>query len=282
MHTYTPGEMAAWGVVVGVIVGVVVGGLLALISASRRGRTEGEELRDRAARAEAELERQERSSADQRRLQDLVLSSMEEGVLLLDDHGRRVFSNPALERHLGTLPGSIEELRPLPFREIVRRTAETGQIERAEAETSAPSKWLRASAISVGPDRSVLLVVRDVTEARRLGLKRDVKFRRTLAEKFYVFEVRSDEFPRNRRNRSRRQTLNKWHRAQEILQFFGRSRHRGRRSRNREPRGSRRAVLGLEGGRRQLRHRDGVPISAPSGRPDALRRARRLPAGGSA
>jgi len=99
---------------------------------------------------------------------------MEEGVLLLDHGGLRVFSNPALQQHLGALPDSIEELRPLPFREAVRRTIATGEIERAEAETSAPSKWLRASAISVGPDRSVLLVVRDVTEARRLeAVRRD-------------------------------------------------------------------------------------------------------------
>src|SRR5262245_3422765 len=157
--------MAGWGVA-GVIVGIVVGGLVATVVASRRRRTEGEELRARATRAEEALQRQERSSADQRELQDLVLSSMEEGVLLLDDRGHRVFSNPALERHLGTLPDSIDELRPLPFREAARRTGESRQIERVEAETSAPSKWLRASAISVGPDRSVLLVVRDVTEAR--------------------------------------------------------------------------------------------------------------------
>jgi signal transduction histidine kinase len=165
--------MAGWGVVVGVIVGVVVGGLVAIWSEWRR-RRESEELRIRAASAEAEVERQERSSADQRHRQDLVLSSMEEGVLLLDDDGHRVFSNPALQQHLGALPDSMDELRPLPFREAVRRTIETGEIERAEAETSTPSKWLRASAISVRPDRSVLLVVRDVTEARRLeAVRRD-------------------------------------------------------------------------------------------------------------
>jgi two-component system, OmpR family, phosphate regulon sensor histidine kinase PhoR len=165
--------MAGW-IVVGVIIGAVVGAVVAAALVTRRGRDREHELRDRAARAEMELERQARTSADQRDLQDRVLSSMEEGVLLLDHGGHRVFSNPALQRHLGALPDSIDELRPLPFREAVRRTILSGDIERAEAETSAPSKWLRASAISVGPDRSVLLVVRDVTEARRLeAVRRD-------------------------------------------------------------------------------------------------------------
>jgi signal transduction histidine kinase len=166
--------MAGWSVVLGVILGAAVGAGLASVWASVRGRSERRTLHDRAVRAEAELERQQRTSADQRELQDVVLSSMEEGVLLLDHDGRRVFSNAALDRHLGTLPDSTDEIRPIPLRDAVERTIATGEIERAEAETSAPSKWLRASAIPVGPDRSVLLVVRDVTEARRLeAVRRD-------------------------------------------------------------------------------------------------------------
>jgi len=166
--------MAGWSVVLGVVLGAAGGIAFGLAWAARRDRATGRALRDRAVRAETELERQERSSADQRRLQDVVLSSMEEGVLLLDHDGHRVFSNPALESHLGGLPDSIVELRPLSFREAIRRTLATGEIQRSEAETSAPSKWLRASAIPVGSDGSVLLVVRDVTEARRLeAVRRD-------------------------------------------------------------------------------------------------------------
>jgi len=166
--------MAGWSVAVGVTLGAVAGALIAARWVASRSRAEGQALRERTAHAEAELARQERSSADQRHLQDVVLSSMEEGVLLMDDRGRRVFSNPALEQHLGFLPDVIDELRPLPFRDAVGRAIGSEEIQRAEAETSAPSKWLRASAISVGPDRSVLLVVRDVTEARRLeAVRRD-------------------------------------------------------------------------------------------------------------
>jgi two-component system, OmpR family, phosphate regulon sensor histidine kinase PhoR len=166
--------MAGWTLVLGLTLGAAIGAGLAFLWASARARSEQGGLRDQAARAEAELERQQRNSADQRELQDVVLSSMEEGVLLLDHDGRRIFSNAALERHLGSLPDSIDELRPIPFRDALERTIASDAIERAEAETSAPSKWLRASAISVGPDRSVLLVVRDVTEARRLeAVRRD-------------------------------------------------------------------------------------------------------------
>src|SRR5215467_14943542 len=114
--------MADWGIVGGVITGLVLGGGATLLWTSSRHGHEDRTLRDRATRAEAELELQQRTSADERQLQDVVLSSMEEGVLLLDPGGRRVFSNQALERHLGTLPDSIDELRPLAFREIARRT----------------------------------------------------------------------------------------------------------------------------------------------------------------
>jgi signal transduction histidine kinase len=166
--------MAGWGFVVGVILGSLLGGAAALLWISARHRAEDQQVTARATRAEAELELQQRTSADQRQLQDVVLSSMEEGVLLLDHDGRRIFSNPSLEQHLGTLPDAIEELRPLAFRDAVRQTIASGEIERAEAETSAPSKWLRAGAISVGADRSVLLVVSDVTDARRLeAVRRD-------------------------------------------------------------------------------------------------------------
>jgi len=131
--------MAGW-IVVGVIIGAVAGAVVASIVASRAGRAEGRKLRERAARAESELERQSRSSADQRDLRDRVLSSMEEGVLLLDDDGSRLFSNPAMQQHLGRLPDSIDQLRPLAFREAVLRAIQIGEIQRVEAETSAPSK----------------------------------------------------------------------------------------------------------------------------------------------
>jgi signal transduction histidine kinase len=48
------------------------------------------------------------------------------------------------------------------------RAIATGEIERAEVEIGSPTRWLRATALPTGSDGSVLLVVRDITQARQL------------------------------------------------------------------------------------------------------------------
>ena len=104
---------------------------------------------------------------------DLVLSSMPEGVVLFDASGRTVFASASVERHLGTTPGTIDMLLPLPLREEVRRSQLGRDAGSADAEVGSPTRWLRGTAVPVG-DGAVLLVIRDVTEARRLdAIRRD-------------------------------------------------------------------------------------------------------------
>jgi signal transduction histidine kinase len=151
-------------------IGAAAAGLV--VRSVTRRRAEG--LDERAIQAERALKDQARSSAENRQVQDTILTSMEEGVLLLDTEGRRVFANEALERHLGTIPDSVEAMLPLEIQRAAKRAAFTGAVTRAEADTGAPARWLRAAAIPVGDDGSVLVVVRDVTEARRLDrVRRD-------------------------------------------------------------------------------------------------------------
>jgi signal transduction histidine kinase len=103
-----------------------------------------------------------------------VLSSMEEGVVLVGPTGRVRLSNPAAERLLGTRPLTASRLLPVAFQEAARKAAVGGAAVGVEVETGSPSRWTRATAIPVGDDGSVLLVVRDVTEARRLeAVRRD-------------------------------------------------------------------------------------------------------------
>jgi signal transduction histidine kinase len=102
-----------------------------------------------------------------------VLSSMEEGVLLVDADGRTRYANASLETHLGTVPGTLEALLPLGLQEAVREAAREGATAVAEVETGW-GRWLRGSAKPVGDGGSILLVVRDITEARRLdSVRRD-------------------------------------------------------------------------------------------------------------
>ncbi len=146
---------------------------IAIVQAAR-ARELATRLRARADESAAALAEQSRSTADERQVQATILSAMEEGVLLFDGAGSRVFANAAIVRHLGDPPSSAELLLPIAFREAVRRAATTGANVRAEAETGAPTRWLRATARPMGSDGSILLVVRDVTEARRIdAVRRD-------------------------------------------------------------------------------------------------------------
>jgi two-component system phosphate regulon sensor histidine kinase PhoR len=111
--------------------------------------------------------------ADARRLQDLILSSMEEGVILADANGRVIFGNSAAERHLGRVPDRVGTLPPA-LRAAASEANTTGLPVSVESDLGAPARTLRGSATPVGSEGSVLLVLRDVTEAMRVdSVRRD-------------------------------------------------------------------------------------------------------------
>jgi signal transduction histidine kinase len=111
---------------------------------------------------------------EERRTMQTVLSSMEEGVVLVEAGGRISLANEAVRRHLGASPTALGAVLPLGLQEAVRRAAIQRSTASAEVETGTPSRWLRGTAIPVDEDGTVLLVVRDVTEARRLeAVRRD-------------------------------------------------------------------------------------------------------------
>ena len=130
--------------------------------------------RARATRAEASLQTQTETQARELEVRGVILSSMEEGVLLFDRDGRCVFANDALATHLGGAPASLSELFPTELQRAARRTSASGTTNAVEVETGVPSRWLRASSQPAGDGGSVLVVVRDVTDARRLdAVRRD-------------------------------------------------------------------------------------------------------------
>ncbi len=120
------------------------------------------------------LEEQVRSAAEAQRTRDLILSSMEEGILLGGPDGRVTFANRAIERHLGTRPMTLSGLTPTGLRDAALRVARERTPAPIDVETGAPARSLRGAAVPAGDDGSVLLVVRDVTEAKRLdAVRRD-------------------------------------------------------------------------------------------------------------
>ena len=139
-----------------------------------RERRRATAMRGRLDRRETEIRQNVAASEEERRSSERILASMQEGVLLFGPNGAATYANPALEQHLGSAPSSIDALIPMGLREAVRRAILTRLPVETETETGSPTRWLRASATPVGGDDSVLLVVRDVTEARRLeAVRRD-------------------------------------------------------------------------------------------------------------
>ncbi len=131
-------------------------------------------LEEANRRTEGALQERMRASRDDRRVQDQILSAMQEGVLLFDGGWRTVFANDALARHLGARPEALSQVFPAGLRETIRRVAESGHSETGEFEIGDPTRWLRITATSAGADGAILVVVGDVTEARRLdAVRRD-------------------------------------------------------------------------------------------------------------
>jgi signal transduction histidine kinase len=156
------------------VAGMIVAFALGAAIVARRARRRLRSAEAAHARREEELAQRARADEDESHRMALVLSSMQEGVVLFGSDGGTVFANPAAERHLGPVPRSAEALLPLAIREATERASKLGRHHAADAEVGSPSRWLRADAVAVDDDGTVLLVVRDVTEARRLdAVRRD-------------------------------------------------------------------------------------------------------------
>jgi signal transduction histidine kinase len=121
-----------------------------------------------------DLERRISASQEDRAVRDQILGSMQEGVLLFDGGWRTAFANEAFVRHLGTRPEALAQVFPPSLQETIGSAAESHLTQTIELEMGTPSRWLRATATPAGTDGSVLVVVADVTEARRIdAVRRD-------------------------------------------------------------------------------------------------------------
>ena len=116
----------------------------------------------------------ERANNDRRRVQDLTLGSMQEGILLFDGDQRTAFANDALVRHLGTRPEAVNQLYPPALREMLRGITDPDGVRTMEFGRDEPTRWLQAAVTPTGSDGSILLVVTDITETRRIeAVRRD-------------------------------------------------------------------------------------------------------------
>jgi signal transduction histidine kinase len=148
---------------------VALGFAVALVAVAgwRRERARARAAGSAHERATEVLRRALEASEDERRSASRILAAMTEGVLLFDADGSTRFANPAAERHLATHPASMDALFPHRLRDAAASALATGDVTTAEAETGSPARVLRGAALPT-PDGSIVLVVDDVTQTRRL------------------------------------------------------------------------------------------------------------------
>ncbi|MGH2682194.1 MAG: ATP-binding protein [Actinomycetota bacterium] len=102
---------------------------------------------------------------------DVVLSAMEEGVVLVEADDTMRYANQAAGALLGAAPTEVRSL-PAPARRLVEEVRASGGARENEFEAGFPPRFLRGSAVAVAGAGRVLMVLRDVTEARRLDVMR--------------------------------------------------------------------------------------------------------------
>src|SRR5262245_41853193 len=120
------GHMDASTVVIA-LTGVAAAGIVGAAFGARRSRARIVAAEREAAEARDALDRREVVAREQRAVQDLILDTMQEGILLLDAELDTAFANAALERHLGSRPASASQLFPLALREAVGAVARTSE-----------------------------------------------------------------------------------------------------------------------------------------------------------
>ncbi len=128
---------------------------------------------ERAVAAETAGSARQLEAREWRRTRDLVLSTMQDGVLLIGRDAVVAFANDAIGRHLPSTPDSLDEVLPLALRTAIYRSRERDESTSVLVEIGVPPRWLRAT-ITPAADGATLVVVRDVTQQRRLeDVRRD-------------------------------------------------------------------------------------------------------------
>jgi two-component system, OmpR family, sensor histidine kinase SenX3 len=159
----------AWGVLGVAIVALAVIASVGWVRAVRMQRTQ-----QREAAGEVDDLRSELGAAEEsRRIGDVVLSTMADGILLMGADGRVVYANGALGGLLPSAATSLEALLPLALRTAIVESRRDGGPASIVLETGVPTRWLRAT-IAPAEEGATLVVIRDVTEQHRLeAVRRD-------------------------------------------------------------------------------------------------------------
>jgi PAS domain S-box-containing protein len=153
------------------VLAACLGALLAGASVARGARRRIRSAEDATGTARRLLE--DVSEAARRR--EVILRSMDEGILLADPNGSVVLTNEAFETLLGASPRELATITPTSIRDAALAVSRGEDRPAVETEVGSPSRWVRAAVRRVEPAGSIMIVVTDVTEAKRLDrIRRDL------------------------------------------------------------------------------------------------------------
>jgi two-component system, OmpR family, sensor histidine kinase SenX3 len=158
-----------WGASLAVLAVVIAAGIASL--AWHRSSLSARRWEERALTAEAIGREQQLDALEHRRVRDLTLSTMREGLLLIGADARVAFANDAIGRHLPSTPATLDTVQPFALRSAIEDSRERGEAASVLMETGVPTRWLRGT-ITPAADDATLVVVRDVTQQRQLDLVR--------------------------------------------------------------------------------------------------------------
>jgi signal transduction histidine kinase len=160
-----------WGAILALLV-VVAAATIAVLGWHRSSRS-ARRWEERALAAEAIGREQQLDAIEHRRVRDLTLSTMQEGLLLIGSDAHVAFANDAIGRHLPSMPATLDAVLPFSLRTAIEDSRARGESSSVLVETGVPTRWLR-STITPAADGATLVVVRDVTEQRQLdSVRRD-------------------------------------------------------------------------------------------------------------
>ena len=152
---------------------VAVVAAIAGVAGWRRSSREARTWEERALAAEAIGREQQLDALEDRKVRDLTLSTMHEGVLLIGSDARVAFANDAISRHLPSAPPTVDGILPYSLRTAIEDSRERREPISVLVETGVPTRWLRGT-ITPAADGATLVVIRDVTQQRQLeSVRRD-------------------------------------------------------------------------------------------------------------
>jgi two-component system phosphate regulon sensor histidine kinase PhoR len=107
-----------------------------------------------------------RSLEAERAARDAILGSLEEGVALFDGAGSVIYQNERAGSLLGRAIESAERLAPVGLRRLVADAEAGNATDEVEVVAGPAARTLRATAVPLPGGGRVLLMLRDVTQAR--------------------------------------------------------------------------------------------------------------------